>query len=81
LPHLLKIRPFAEALVAAMALVPHRRSPGYALDLFVFSAIPTLIAFGMLGRAGLDRVAGRARRALTGAAFPGGAFYAFLVRV
>jgi hypothetical protein len=79
MPPLLKIRLFAEALVAAMAFVPHPRSLGYAYERFVFSAVPTLIAVGMLGRSGLDRLAGRKCRALTSAAFPGGAPYAFLV--
>ena len=62
-----------------MAFVPHPRSLGYAVKQFVFSEVPTLIAVWTLRRGALDQFAGRERRARIGAAFLGGASYAFLL--
>ena len=61
-----------------MALVQHPRSLGYAAELFVFSAVPTLITIRMVSRDTLDQFAAREHRVRIGAAFFG-ASYAFLM--
>jgi hypothetical protein len=78
LPPLLKVWLFAQSLVAAMAFVPHPRSLGDGVELFVFSVAPTLIA-GMVWGNGMDEFVGLEQRLRIGAALLGAVSCAFLL--